>query len=282
MTQISIEKQGWVYCLEALLRDGTQYYPMYLGLIDADGFVRISSLDTASSHAGWTECQNYSASTRPAWNVSAATDGLMPVLGTTFTFSALKTVTGMFIITNNTKGGTSGLLVQACQFTVPIVRQPGQTLTIAPTYSLDVSPFGSYTYLTKAGAKQSLDTWFHNGTQVAQWYMGLIAGGASVETSADDTMSSHSGWTEFQDYSGGTRPAVTFDATNQTLLRTTAQSVIFRITAPGTIRGYFLTSDSTIGGTSGILLDRPLLRASNLAVNAGNKITAAPIFQAIG
>ena len=48
-------------------------------------------------------------------------------------------------------------------------------------------------------------------TQITSWYLGLVTGpGSGTTYAAGDTMSSHAGWTEFVNYSNGTRVAATF------------------------------------------------------------------------
>ena len=96
---------------------------LYMGLISSVSYASVPVVgDTQSSHATWTECgatnaPNYSSGTRVAvaWNAAAA--GSKASTATSFTFSNGGTVKGCLISTNNTKDGTTGILVSAGLFT---------------------------------------------------------------------------------------------------------------------------------------------------------------------
>lgn len=95
----------------------------YLGLISSVGYSAISTADTMSSHAGWTEAgptnaPNYSAGTRPAISFSAASAGSKASSSAiSYTFSATGTIKGCFTTTVSTKDGTTGILYNAVLFT---------------------------------------------------------------------------------------------------------------------------------------------------------------------
>ena len=72
--------------------------------------------DTAASHAGWTEDQNYSNTNRPTPSFSAASGGSKATSATAFNISGTATIKGCFLISNNTKGGTTGILFSAGLF----------------------------------------------------------------------------------------------------------------------------------------------------------------------
>lgn len=83
----------------------------YQSLINNSGFSALSAADTSASHAGWTELHAvYSNATRPAWSPGAASSALISAAGTQFTFTSGGTAYGCFIISENTKGGTTGIL----------------------------------------------------------------------------------------------------------------------------------------------------------------------------
>ena len=63
--------------------------------------------------------------------------------------------------------------------------------------------------ITNAGKNALLDSFFRNQTQPAAWYFGLVDNSGFSAFAAGDTMSSHSGWTEFTTYSDSTRVAWT-------------------------------------------------------------------------
>jgi hypothetical protein len=97
--------------LNIYLRNGTPTAAWYMGLVDNAGFTLFAAADTAASHAGWSEFTAYSGSNRPQWSPGAAS-GQAVVNGTTvdFAITGTGTIKGAFIISNNTKGGTSGTL----------------------------------------------------------------------------------------------------------------------------------------------------------------------------
>lgn len=95
---------------------GTSYTATwYLGLINSGG--SYSASDTASSHAGWTENTGYSETTRPAPSWGSASSGSKSTTATSFSINATSTIGGAFLISDNTKGGTSGILYSAGNFT---------------------------------------------------------------------------------------------------------------------------------------------------------------------
>lgn len=115
----------------------------YLGLYGAAASNNPAAGDTMSSHAGWTEVTDYSQSTRPACsfgtpttaNPSVATNSASPA---TFSINATTTVGGAFLTSNNTKGGSTGTLYSAADFSSPGDRSvvSGDTLSVTYTLSL--------------------------------------------------------------------------------------------------------------------------------------------------
>ena len=115
----------------------------YLGLYGAAASNNPAAGDTMSSHAGWTEVTDYSQSTRPVCtfgtpttaNPSVATNSASPA---TFSINATTTVGGAFLTSNNTKGGTTGTLYSAADFSSPGDRSvvSGDTLSVTYTLSL--------------------------------------------------------------------------------------------------------------------------------------------------
>jgi hypothetical protein len=116
----------------------------YLGLYGAASSNNPAAGDTASSHAGWTEITPYSNATRPTCTFgtpttadpSVATNSASPA---SFTINATATIGGAFLISNSTKGGTTGILFSASDFQSPGDRSvvSGDTLNVTYTFSLD-------------------------------------------------------------------------------------------------------------------------------------------------
>ena len=115
----------------------------YLGLYGAGASNTPAAGDTMSSHAGWTEVTDYSQATRPACtfgtpttaNPSVATNSASPA---TFSINATTVVGGAFLTSDNTKGGTTGTLYSAADFSAPGDRSvvSGDTLSVTYTLSL--------------------------------------------------------------------------------------------------------------------------------------------------
>ena len=115
----------------------------YLGLYGAAASNNPAASDTMSSHAGWTEVTAYSQSTRPPCSFGTASTANPSVISNsgspaTFSINGTTTVGGAFLTTNNTKGGTTGTLFSASDFTSPGDRSvvSGDTLTVTYTFSL--------------------------------------------------------------------------------------------------------------------------------------------------
>jgi hypothetical protein len=115
----------------------------YIGLYGAAASNSPAAGDTMSSHIGWTEVTAYSQATRPACtfgtpttaNPSVATNSASPA---TFSINGTTTVGGAFLTSNNTKGGSTGTLYSAADFSAPGDRAvvSGDTLSVTYTLSL--------------------------------------------------------------------------------------------------------------------------------------------------
>lgn len=117
----------------------------YLGLITGPGSgTTISAGDTMLTHAGWSENTSYSQATRPAATFGAATTADPSVISNSasvavFSINGTATIAGAFLTSNNTKGGTTGILFSASDFQSPGDRSvvSGDTLNVTYQFSLD-------------------------------------------------------------------------------------------------------------------------------------------------
>lgn len=117
--------------LEVLFRAGSQRTTWYGGLIDLASYSALAAADTMSSHAGWVESTDYSESTRPQWSPGAASGGvIINSSAMSFTLNAAKTLVGLFVASNSTKGGTSGLLWSTGLFDDNQVMASGEVLKV--------------------------------------------------------------------------------------------------------------------------------------------------------
>lgn len=103
--------EGLNHALDVVARQGANS-TWKIGLIDDEGFDAVDAADTMSSHAGWTEITAYDEATRPLWGPGVIT-GKLAVNASyiAFNMNAAKSIKGMFLSSNNTKGGTTGILL---------------------------------------------------------------------------------------------------------------------------------------------------------------------------
>jgi hypothetical protein len=138
-TRNLVVNQGKNNLLNVYFADGTQTASTswFMGLIDSTGFTGIAAGDTASSHAGWSEFTGYSQSNRVAWGQAGPSSGVTTITNAspvTFDITSTATLKGGFIITNNTKGGTTGILWAAALFAAAVPVNNGDQMKC--TYNL--------------------------------------------------------------------------------------------------------------------------------------------------
>lgn len=126
--------------------------------------------------------------------------------------------------------------------------------------------------VTNEGKNLILDVMFNGATQIANnsWFIGLIDLTNYTALANGDTMASHSGWQELQAYTQSTRPAWgSGNASSQST--TNASPVTFDLNATNTVKGIFITSNSTKGGTTGKLWAHGLFNA-DVPVGNGDQL----------
>lgn len=125
--------------------------------------------------------------------------------------------------------------------------------------------------ITDVGIHYNLETSFRGGSAISTWYASLIDNAGYTGVAAGDTMGSHSGWVEITtEYDEAARQTLTFGAAAS---RAITASVSFTMNDTKTIRGIFVTSVSTKGGTTGTLWSTALF-ASAPGLISGNVLTA--------
>jgi len=102
------------------------------------------------------------------------------------------------------------------------------------------------------GVHHMMEAEFRSGSQSATWYVGLADNTGWTAWAAADTMASHAGWTEAVPYSNATRPQWTCGAAAARTI-TNASTVDFTVNAAATLKGLFITNNSTKSGTTGTL-----------------------------
>lgn len=141
----------------------------------------------------------------------------------------------------------------------------------------DGKSIGSYSFpndITNQGKNSIFNVYFFDATQIAStsWFAGLISNSGYSALAAADTMSSHAGWTELTGYSQATRP-LWGQGTAASQQITNASPITFDINASGTVKGVFIVSNSTKGGTTGTLWATALF-AADVPVSNGDQLKA--------
>jgi hypothetical protein len=110
----------------------------YVGLVDNASFSAISAADTAASHGGWLESSAFSNANRPTLILGTPSGGSVDNSASkaVFNINASATINGAFVVTNNTKGGTTGVLYSASSFGATRAVASGDTLNVQVTLSV--------------------------------------------------------------------------------------------------------------------------------------------------
>lgn len=134
----AITNEGKDDLLGIMFNAATQITTWYIGLIDNAGFTTLDVTHTHDSHAGWTEFEDYSEATRPAWD-EAAPSGQSIASSTPTDFSIdtdSSVINGIFVANLNTKGSVAaGTLWSEASFTGVLNADDGDTLAV--TYQVD-------------------------------------------------------------------------------------------------------------------------------------------------
>lgn len=89
----------------------------YMGLVDGTSTPSFAATDVMTSHAGWTENQDYTQAARPSLGFAAASAGSIALSSAAqFSINATATIAGGFFASDSTKGGTAGTLYSAGAF----------------------------------------------------------------------------------------------------------------------------------------------------------------------
>jgi hypothetical protein len=135
---------GLQYMAGSALTSVTQITTWYIGLYGAGASNTPAAGDTMASHAGWTEAVPYSNATRPQCNFATATTANPSVATNSasvaaFSINATATVGGAFLVSDNTKSGSTGTLFSAADFSAPGDRTVANLDTLNVTYTLSLA-----------------------------------------------------------------------------------------------------------------------------------------------
>ena len=108
---------------------------------------------------------------------------------------------------------------------------------------------------------------FASGSQFGSWYVGLYSGAYTPQPT--DTMATiASAATEITTaYSESTRQLLVPDTASGGMFKNSASPAVFTFTADTTVRGVVLSSNSTKGGTTGVLASVALASAPKAVAN---------------
>lgn len=105
----------------------------YVGL--TDGTPTFAAGDTMASHAGWVEVQGYDEANRQTLTLGTVAAGSVDnsAAKATFTINATVTIGGAFVVSVNTKGGTTGVLYGGGAFAADRALADNDTLQVTVT-----------------------------------------------------------------------------------------------------------------------------------------------------
>lgn len=125
--------------------------------------------------------------------------------------------------------------------------------------------------VVNTGLDDILQEYFKGSTYTAAHFVGLTDGTPTV--AAGDTMSSHVGWTEVTAYSEATREALVLGSVASQSVDNAASKASFSINADTTtVGGAFVTTNSTKGGSTGILYGAAAFTAADKSLDNGDTL----------
>ena len=131
-----IVDEGLNHILETQFNGGTPVTSWYIGLVNNAGFSAFANADVMNSHAGWVEATVYDEATRPEWTAgTAASRSITNASTVDFSINATVTLHGIFITSNSTKSGTTGVLWSTAAFASNVSANNGDTLKVTYTVS---------------------------------------------------------------------------------------------------------------------------------------------------
>ena len=129
--------------------------------------------------------------------------------------------------------------------------------------------------VTTVGKNYILDNFFNSVSFTPAWYLGLVDGASTPTYATGDTLASHTGWSEFLNYSGSNRVTPTWNSASSGSKSTNAAA--FAITSSGgTVAGCLLCStqarNTSSNGGAGVLYSVGAFSAGNKIVTSGDTL----------
>lgn len=133
-THNGVTDEGKNKLLDVMFHAITQIGTWYVGLVDNTGFTAFADTDTMASHGGWSEATIYSESTRVEWTEgAAASKQITNASPLTFSINASGTIHGIFVTSDSTKSGTTGVLWATAALSTNRAVNNGDSLKITYT-----------------------------------------------------------------------------------------------------------------------------------------------------
>lgn len=136
--------------------------------------------------------------------------------------------------------------------------------------------------VTTEGLNDTLDKYFKGSAYTAAWYVGLVDNTGFTAYAAGDTAAQinlGNGWNESSAYSEANRQTLTLGTPSGGSVNNSASKASFSINATVTIRGGFIISNNTKGGTTGVLYAEADFGAARSAVNGDTLNVTATLTQ---
>jgi hypothetical protein len=130
--------------------------------------------------------------------------------------------------------------------------------------------------VTTVGKNEVLDEALAGSGYTAAWYMGLIDDtGYTTGPVAGDTMASHGGWAENQNYDETNRVTTAWSSAASGSKSLSAALDFSMNTNSDAVKGVFLCDNSTKGGTTGVLLSAGLFTGGDKSVDSGDTLSCS-------
>jgi len=131
-----IVNEGLNHILDTEFHATAQIATWYIGLVDNAGWTGWNDADVMAAHAGWAESVAYTEGTRVEWTEgAAAARAITNAVTCDFSINAAGVMKGIFIVSDNTKGGAIGVLWSTAAFTSVVNVNNGDTFKITYTVS---------------------------------------------------------------------------------------------------------------------------------------------------
>lgn len=125
--------------------------------------------------------------------------------------------------------------------------------------------------VTDEGLEENLDKFFKGSAYTAQHYIGLTQ--TTPSPAASDVMNNHAGWNEFVTYDETVRQAYVPGAVAAKSITNASNKAVFTISSDAqTVGGAFLTTSSTRGGTTGLLISVGAFPTGDKSADTGDTI----------